>query len=78
MELFAPGTNYNGATIEAMFKTRNIGVLGAKVLSCLKEDNFYGGVSVGYNSARISSNARDGNISLAEDEWIHITFVFDK
>ena len=78
MELLAPSVDYPGVTIEAMFRTRNVGVLGAKVLSCLKENSFYGGASIGYNSARISSNQRDGNVSLAEDEWIHIAFVFDK
>ena len=70
-----------GNTLEVVFRTRCIGQMDACVLSCRDEniDN-YGGYSIYYNSAKISSNEQYAitPINESNNEFTHVTFVIDK
>lgn len=66
-----------GQTLEISFKSKCIGELQAKVLTCM---NYLGdsGYSLTYDKAILSSLGPEAEVSLSEDEWFHITFVIDK
>jgi hypothetical protein len=69
----------SGVSIEILFKSRCIGVNNARVMSCRKEnEDVYGGVSLSYNQATISSNQQATSVSLAEEQWLHVVFSIDK
>lgn len=70
-----------GNALEVVFRTRCIGQMDACVLSCRDEnvDN-YGGYSIYYDGAKISSNEQYATTPINESnkEFTHVTFVIDK
>lgn len=80
---FAPMSLMNSAasgnSLQIMFKTRCIGVSDAVVMTC-KNQNIanYGGYSIKFNEAKISSNNQYATTNLVEQKWTHIIFVIDK
>lgn len=73
-----------GITIETAIRTRNIGELNARVMSCMKYTNNMDnplnepGVTITYDTMAIASNAQVNTLNFMEDEWVHITLVVDK
>ena len=69
----------NGFSLECTFRTRNVGEILSKVITCQngsKTDTV--GLSIGYDKAYLSSDIQTMNLDFAEDEWIHMVFVIDK
>lgn len=84
-EAYSPITLMNSAslgnTFEIVFRTRCIGAMDACVMSCRNENiNNYGGYSIYYDSAKISSNEQNASTPINEsnDKFTHVTFVVDK
>lgn len=84
-EAYSPITLMNSAslgnTFEIVFRTRCIGAMDACVISCRNETiNNYGGYSIYYDSAKISSNEQNAvtPINESNDKFTHVTFVIDK
>ena len=73
-----------GITIETAIRTRNIGEINTRVLTCMKfndalEDPLTEpGVSITYDTMAISSNSQVNKLQFMEDEWVHIALVVDK
>lgn len=70
-----------GNTFEIVYRTRCIGEMDACVASCRDESvNNYGGYSIYFDSAKISSNETSAStvINESNDEFTHVTFVIDK
>ena len=67
-----------GITIETAIRTRNIGELNARVLTCMKSDSLGDpGVAISYNTMAIASDSQVNKLEFVEDEWVHITLVVD-
>ena len=68
-----------GCAIECVFRTRNVGELNAKVITCQeKNTNNTCGVSIGYDTMYFSSDTQTMDLNFSEDEWIHAVFVVDR
>ena len=70
-----------GNTFEIVFRTRCIGVMDTCVISCRDEAiTNYGGYSIYYDSAKISSNEQSATTPINEsnDKFTHVAFVIDK
>ena len=67
-----------GLTIETAIRTRNIGEMNARVLTCMNSDNLdTPGVSISYDSLNLASDSQVCSLEFMEDEWVHVTFVID-
>lgn len=71
--------NATGNSLEIMFKTRCIGDQNSVVLSCRNEPIAnYGGYTVKYDKAKISSHENFATTTMVEEKWTHVVFVIDK
>ena len=69
----------SGCAVECLFRTRNIGELKSKVITCQENDtNDTCGVSIGYDKMYFSSDTQTMNLDFSENEWVHAVFVVDK
>ena len=67
-----------GISIETAIRTRNIGELNARVLSCMKGDSLGDpGAAISYDTMAIASDSQTNKLEFNEDEWVHITLVVD-
>ena len=72
-------TGVEGITIETVFRTRCVGEMKSKVLTCQEgNSNDTPGVGISYNKMYMASDIQTIDLDFAEDEWIHATFVIDK
>lgn len=68
-----------GYTLEVLYRTRNIGELNARVVTCQnKTDTGAPGFSVTPDTLWIASDSQSTNLGFAEDNWIHAAFVIDR
>lgn len=68
-----------GITIETCFRTRCVGEMKSRVLTCMKEDeDTTTGVMISHDTATISSDSQATSLNFMEDEWVHVAFVVDK
>ena len=68
-----------GITIETAIRTRNIGELNTRVLTCMKSDSLSDpGVAISYDTMAVASNSQVNKLEFIEDEWVHMTFVVDR
>ena len=67
-----------GFTLETAIRTRNIGELNARVLTCMKNDSISDpGVAISYDTMAIASDSQVNKLEFNENEWVHITLVVD-
>lgn len=67
-----------GFTFETAIRTRNIGELNARVVSCMKGDSLNDpGVAISYDTMAIGSDSQVNSLEFNENEWVHITLVVD-
>lgn len=72
-------TSSTGLTIEVSFRTRCIGEMNSRVITCQNNiDTGTPGISVTHENLWIASDSQSTSLGFAEDEWIHATFVIDK
>ncbi len=74
-------TSALGNSFEIAYRTRCVGEMDACVVSCRDESvNNYGGYSIYYDKAKISSNETSTSTPINEsnDEFTHVVFVIDK
>jgi hypothetical protein len=77
---YSPLEGMGGYTIEAMYKTVDIGEINAKVLSCIRKkdsDKYHPGFYVSHQSARIEGVGCELERPTQENLWTHIALVFD-
>lgn len=68
-----------GFAFECVFRTRNVGELKSKVVTCQQGATSNScGFSVGYDKMFLSSNIQTMDLDFSEDSWIHAVFVIDK
>lgn len=70
-----------GNSFEIAYRTRCVGEMDACVISCRDESvNNYGGYSIYYDKAKISSNETSASTTINEsnDGFTHVVFVIDK
>lgn len=72
-------SQYDGLTVEIIYRTRCIGELNNKVIT-----SHYGsgtntsGYSVNFDTVTVGSNDSINKLDVSEEEWIHATLVIDK
>ena len=67
-----------GFTFETAIRTRNIGELNARVVTCMKGDSISDpGVAISYDTMAIGSDSQVNTLEFNENEWVHITLVID-
>ncbi len=67
-----------GLTIETAIRTRNIGELNARVLSCMRSNDINTpGVAISYDTLALGTDSQVNTLDFMEDEWVHVTFVVD-
>lgn len=68
-----------GFAFEILFRTRCVGDMKTKVFTCQEGDSSNTcGISAGYHSMFMSSDAQTTELMFAEDEWIHAVYVVDR
>lgn len=68
-----------GFAFECVFRTRNVGELSAKVVTCQQGTTTTTcGFSVGYDKIHLASNIQTMDLDFSENSWIHAVFVIDK
>ena len=67
-----------GATIEIVFKTKDIGDMGARVLDITDTLAPYKGVYIDTREAYITSASRTIQTAIGEDEYIQVMFQIDR
>ena len=68
-----------GITIETVFRTRCVGEMKSKVLTCQEgNSNDTPGIGISYDKMYMASDIQTIDLDFAEDEWVHATFVIDK
>lgn len=68
-----------GYTLEVVFRTRNIGEMNARVMTCQnKTDTGTPGFSVTPDSLWIASDSQSTSLGFAAEQWVHAAFVIDK
>ena len=68
----------DGATIELVFKTSNIGDMNARVLDITDTTAPFKGVYIDTREAYISTAAQTIYASIGEDEFIHVMYQIDR
>lgn len=69
----------NGYAMEVVFRTRCIGEMDSRVITCQKGiDLSSPGFSVTHENLYIASSAQSTKLGFSEDEWIHAMFVIDR
>lgn len=68
----------NGATIELVFKTRDVGNEDARVLDITDTNAPYKGVYIDTKEAYLTSGSQSINASIGEDEYIHVMYDIDR
>ena len=67
-----------GLTIETAIRTRNIGELNARVLTCMNGNDIDSpGVAISYDTLALGSDSQVNSLEFMEDEWVHVAFVID-
>lgn len=68
-----------GLTIETAFRTRCVGELNTRVMTCMEKLSLNTpGIAITYDKLYINSDKQVTNLDFMEDEWIHVAFVIDK
>lgn len=68
-----------GYTLEVVFRTRSIGELNARVLTCQnKIDTGTPGFSVTPDQLWVASDSQSTKLGFAAEQWIHAAFVIDR
>lgn len=71
--------NNQGFSCEMVFKTTNIGVQDAKVLTLYRDKKeSQAGLSVSFNKIKVSSNTDSRYTDITDNKWIHVTIVINK
>ena len=68
----------NGATIELVFKTRDVGNDAARVLDITDTISPYKGVYIDTREAYLSTESQITNASIGADEYIHVMYEVDR
>ena len=72
-------TNFrNGATIELVFKVRDVGNAYARVLDVTDTISPFKGVYIDTQEAYLSTEAKSIHASIGEDEWMHVMYEIDR
>ncbi|MGL5691207.1 MAG: hypothetical protein ACRDD8_10365, partial [Bacteroidales bacterium] len=66
----------NGLCIDIMYRTENVGVDEARVISCESPEGY--GISIKPGEAKISSSKRDLISYFTENEWTRMTLTIDR
>ena len=68
-----------GFTLETAIRTRNIGELNARVITCMNGDKLDApGIAISHNLLALGTDSQVNTLDFVEDEWVHVTFVIDR
>jgi hypothetical protein len=68
-----------GLSIEMAFRTRCVGELNAKVMTCMENiSTDTPGAAITYNKLFLNSDKQITQLDIKEDQWVHAALVVDK
>lgn len=68
----------DGLTFDILFRTRNVGDLNARVLSCQNPTNPYNGIWINTYEASMKSWGKGIKVAFSEDTWTRVTYTIDR
>lgn len=79
MQLFDSAATADGQTLEIVFKSTCIGELNTSVLTCYNESEAgSGGYCAKFDSlSAVNKNKKGASRKISDNQWTHVTFVFD-